>query len=97
MTQERIDAETMAFEVLGRALLQIIDALPEHPGLGDLPVSLADDLSFATRLIEALEAKLDKSHPGHERACQLLDDQSWRFQPPGNIDPATLSDDDVYF
>jgi hypothetical protein len=91
------DGEAAGLAALGRAVLEIIDELPDFPGDPNHMGAVADDLHFAVRLTETLLRKLTKGEDGHERAQQLLLDEQWRFLKPDKIDPASLGVDEVPF
>jgi hypothetical protein len=73
------DEEAAGLEALGRAVLQVIRALPSYPDDPQTFPPLADDLRFAVRLMGSLRQHLVKTEADQETALHRLNDHEWRF------------------
>jgi hypothetical protein len=89
--------EAAGLAALGRAVLQVIDELPDYPSDPEVLKSVEDHLRFAIRLTESLSKKLADGNGDKEWARHLLFDREWRFMKPEKVDPASLGPDEVPF
>ena len=89
--------EAAGLAALGRAVLQVIDELPDYPSDPQVLKSVEDHLRFAIRLTESLSNKLADRSDDKDWARQLLFDREWRFTKPEPVDPASLGPDEVPF
>lgn len=91
------DEESIGLMALGRAVLEVLDEMPDYPSNPWDADFVEGDLHFARRLIESLGSKLTHGETGHEWAQHFLCERERRFSDPNKPASASRDDDEVPF